>query len=149
MEHHGVNSGRAYEYAVDNGILRLEVELKRRELETLGWSNFNEFVRAWDMGNVHKLFGDYEKVLTTTQISNDSDFIDSLPLRLRVPAAAWLSGRDVRSLVSRATYFRIRRALLDYGIELNDERPPQLNVSVRQIVIEAVSAPDWYTEEAA
>lgn len=149
MEHHGVNSGRAYEYAVNNGIIRLELELKRRELDSVGWSDFNEFVRAWDMGNVHKLFADYEKVLTTTSISNDADFIESLPLRLRVPAAAWLSGRDVRALVSRATYFRIRRALLDYGIDLNDERPAQLTVAVRQIEIEAVSAPDWYTQEAA
>lgn len=149
MEHRGVNSGKAYEYAVNNGILRIELELKRREIDSLGWSDFNEFVRAWDMGNVHKLFGDYEKVLTTTQISNDADFLDALPHRLRVTASAWLSGRDVRALVSRATFFRYRRALLDYGIDLNDERPASLTVAIRQIEIEPVCAPDWYVAEAA
>lgn len=150
MEAHGVTSGAAYEYARDNGIIRLEVELKRRELDTLGWSSFDEFARAWDMGTVHKLFSDYEKILEVAKVANDSEFIDALPPRLRVIAAAWLSGREVKSLMNLTTFYRYRKKLLEYGIDINDERPAQIGVSVRQVEIQAVTAPDWYwTKEKA
>lgn len=149
MEAHGTNSGQAYEYARDNGIIRLELELKRRELDTLGWSNFDDFVKAWHMGNVHKLFADYEKVLKVEAIPNDADFLDALPQRLRVTAAAFLAGREVRSLVSRATFFRYRKALLEYGLDIADERPAQLSTVVRQVIIEPVAAPDWYWKDKA
>lgn len=149
MEAHGVNSGAAYEYARDNGIIRLELELKRRELSDLGWSDFAEFVKAWDMGKVHNLFADYEKILTVETISNDAEFIDALPQKLRVTAAAFLAGRDVRSMMNPRTFRRYRKALLDYGIDIADERPAQLNVSVRTVEITPVVAPEWYWKAAA
>ena len=148
MEAHGTNSGKAYEFARDNGVIRLELELKRRELHDLGWSDFNEFVKGWNMGTVHKLFKDYEKVLDVVNVTNDADFLDSLPFRLRVPAAAFLSGRDVRALMSRATFFRYRKALLDYGIDIADERPAQITTVVRQVEIVPLVAPDWYWKQA-
>jgi len=144
MEAHGTNSGAAYDYAVEHGIVRLELELKRRELADLGWSDFDAFVEAWDMGKVQQLFSDYEKVLQLGAISNHAEFLDSLPQRLRVTASAFLAGQDVRALMSRATFFRYRRALLDYGIDIADERPEQLNVAVRTVTLEPVTAPDWY-----
>jgi hypothetical protein len=149
MEAHGVNTGRSYEYARDNGIIRLELELKRRELSDLGWSDFAEFLKGWNMGQVHKLFADYEKVLSMSAIPNDADFIDSLPLKHRAIAAVFLSGRDVRSLCSRATFFRHRKALLDYGIDISDERPERLNTKVKTVEIHAVTAPEWYWKDAA
>ncbi|MDD2943642.1 MAG: phage/plasmid replication protein, II/X family [bacterium] len=149
MEAHGVTSGAAYEYARDNGIIRLEIELKRRELSDLGWSDFAEFLRAWDMGKVHNLFADYEKILTVEKISNDADFIDALPQKLRVTAAAFLAGRDVKSMMSRRSFFRYRKALLDYGIDISDERPAQLNITVRTVEVKAVTAPDWYWQKVA
>jgi II/X family phage/plasmid replication protein len=148
MESHGISSGRAYEYARDNGIIRLELELKRRELHDLGWSDFNEFLKGWEMGTVHKLFADYEKILEVTGVQNDADFLDSLPIRLRSIAALFLSGRDVRSCVSRATFFRYRKSLLDYGIDIADERPAMLQTLVRTVEIHPVSAPDWYWKAA-
>lgn len=148
MEAHGTTSGAAYEYARDNGIIRLEIELKRRELADLGWSDFAEFVKAWDMGKVHNLFADYEKILTVENISNDAEFIDALPQKLRVTAAAFLAGRDVKSMMSRASYFRYRKALLDYGIDIADERPAQLNIKIRTVEITPVSAPEWYWKAA-
>ena len=149
MEAHGTTNGKAYEYARDNGIIRLEIELKRRELADLGWSDYAEFVRAWDMGKVHNLFADYEKILTVEKISNDAEFIDALPQKLRVTAAAFLAGRDVKTMMSRASFFRYRKALLDYGIDIADERPAQLNVQVRTVEITPVTAPDWYWEKVA
>lgn len=149
MEAHGTNSGQAYEYARDKGIIRLEIELKQRELWELCWSEFSDFLKAWDMGQVHKLFSDYEKVLEVTKVNNDAAFIDSLPQRLRVVAATFLSGRDVRALMSRRTFFRYRKALLEYGIDLADERPAQIASTVREVEIIPVTVPDWYWKEVA
>lgn len=149
MEAHGTNSGKAYEYARDNGIIRLEVELKRRELHELGWNNYNEFIKAWDMGKVHQLFADYEKVMTVEKHSNDADFLEALPRKLQVVAAAFLSGRDVKSLVSRATFFRYRKALLEYGIDIADDSPAQIDVAVRHYEVQEVVAPEWYWKDAA
>lgn len=148
MEAHGVNSGRVYEYARDNGIIRLELELKRRELHTLGWSDFNDFLTGWEMGNVHKLFADYEKILTCNSVENESEFIDSLPMRLRPAAAIFMSGKDVRDYMSRASFFRYRKALLDYGIDISDELPSRIQVSVQKISIEPLIAPEWYWRAA-
>lgn len=149
MEAHGVNSGAAYEYARDNGIIRLELELKRRELSDLGWSDFAEFLKAWDMGKIHSLFRDYEKILTVEKMSNDADFIDALPQKLRVTAAAFLSGRDVRSMMKKTCFYKYRKALLDYGIDIADERPAQLNIKIRTVEITPVVAPEWYWKVAA
>jgi II/X family phage/plasmid replication protein len=149
MEAHGINSGAVYEYARDNGIIRLELELKRRELHDLGWFNFSDFMEAWHMGTVHKLFGDYEKVLEVKSVSNDLEFIDSLPKRLQVVASAFLSGRDVRSLMSRRTFFRYRKQLLEYGIDIADDRPAQITTTIRHINLEPLEAPEWYWKESA
>lgn len=148
MEAHGTNSGKAYEYARDNGIIRLEIELKRRELADLGWSDFNEFVRAWEMGTVHSLFKDYEKIMELQAVMNDAEFLDALPQRLRVTAAAFLAGREVKSLLSNGAFYRQRKALLDYGIDIADERPARLNVQVQTVLITPVVAPDWYWKAA-
>lgn len=148
MEAHGVNSGKVYEYARDNGIIRLELELKRRELHDLGWNDYAQFLKGWDMGNVHKLFADYEKIMNTTAISNDAEFLDALPVRLRPLASVFLSGNDVRALVSRATFFRYRKALLEYGIDIADERPTRLNVHVQTVEVVPVVAPEWYWRAA-
>lgn len=145
---HGCGEGRAFEYALKHGIVRMELELKRRELSDLGWSNFNEFLKAWDMGTVHQLFAEYEAIMQMKAISNDAEFLESLPQQLRVIAALFLEGRDVKSLVSRATFYRHRKALLEFGIDISDERPERINCQVRTINIEPVQAPDWYWKAA-
>ena len=61
-----------------------------------------------------------------------------------------LSRRDVRSLVSRRSFFRYRRALLEYGLDIYDERPARITAKIREeVVLVPVSAPDWYWKEAA
>lgn len=149
MEAHGTASGEAYEFAKAHGIVRVELELKRREIADLGWADFAVFCEAWKMGQVHLLFDDYSKMLNTNAVSGNAEFIDALPQRLRVVASAFLAGEDVKRIMSRASFYRYRRALLDYGIDIADERPARLNVQVRTIRLEPLVAPDWYWKAAA
>lgn len=148
MEAHGTNSGRAYEFAKERGIVRVELELKRRELHDLGWNIFSRFVQAWDNFAVQRLFNNYAiGLIQMTAINDNTAFIDSLPQRLRVIAQAHLAGCDVRDNFSRSAFYRYRRALLDYGLDIADERPARLDIKIRQIEITPVVAPDWYWEE--
>lgn len=41
-----------------------------------------------------------------------------VPQALQLYAYAWKDGRDVRSMTSRTTYFRVRKELLKYGIDV-------------------------------
>lgn len=149
MEAHGCVEGAAYEYAKAQGIVRVELELKRREIADLGWSNFAVFCEAWKMGQVHLLFDEYSKMLNVNAISGDGEFIDALPQRLRVVASAFLAGQDVKRIMSRASFYRYRRALLDYGIDIADERPARLNVQIRTVELKPLTAPAWYWKKVA
>lgn len=149
MEAHGTATGQAYEFAKANGIVRVELELKRREIADLGWADFGIFCEAWKMGQVHLLFDEYSKMLNVNAVSGNAEFIDALPQRLRVVASAFLAGEDVKRIMSRASFYRYRRALLDYGVDIADERPARLNVQVRTVQMQALTAPDWYWKAAA
>lgn len=148
MEAHGCNTGKVYEYARDNGIIRLEVELKQRELSDLGWSDFACFLEDWNMKKVHKLFGDYEQILEAGKQINHHEFINSLPQRLRMVADNFLAGLDVKSKMKRTSFYKYRRQLLEYGIDISDERPEQIKTVVRFVEIIPLVAPDWYWEES-
>lgn len=148
MESHGTNSGRAYDFAKERGIIRVELELKRRELHSLGWNIFSKFLQAWDSFLVQRLFNEYATgLIEMTAINDNEQFINSLPQRLRVLAQAHLAGCDVRDTLSRSAFYRYRRALLDYGLDLSDDRPARLNIKIRQVEITPVVVPDWYWEE--
>lgn len=75
-----------------------------------------------------------------------------LPWRLIGTASAWKQGKDVRSLISRSTWYRHRHQILErYGIDIAEPckvidlpLPPVKAVPVRQITISPVSVPDWY-----
>lgn len=150
MAAHGDTESEAYHYALRHGIVRCEIELKRRLLNDLGWSDYAEFLKGWDMGNVHKLFDEYSAPLMNSKgISSPAVFVDSLPQRLRPAASAFLAGLDVRTMYSRATLYRYRKALLEYGLDILDDSPAQITTIVREVVIQPVTAPDWYWKEAA
>jgi hypothetical protein len=147
-ERETMRNSEAYKYAFVNGIIRLEVKcakdfLKHRKLTYLG---------NWDMGTVTALFKEKSEILDRAHLSfaSDDELLESLPSRLRVHAAAWLQGVDVTKLMSRATLFRHAKALRGYGIDIAEPR----NVSVlrpkwKEITVQAVEAPDWYSLAAA
>lgn len=150
MAAHGDTESKAYQYALQHGIVRAELELKRRHLADLGWHDFSQFLRAWDMGTVHQLFDEYSTpYMQSKGITSPSVFVDSLPQRLRVVASAFLFGQDVRSMLSRRTFYRYRKALLDYGLDIADDSPAQISTIVRQVEIQPLTAPDWYWKEVA
>lgn len=142
-------ASQAYQHALANGIIRLEVKcakdfLKHRKLTYLG---------NWDMGTVTQLFEEKSEIMrrgTAIVAVEDEDVLALLPSRTRVHAAAWMAGIDVRKHMSERTFFRHAAVLRPYGIDIAEKR----NITVvrpkmREVYVQAVDAPSWYSLSAA
>jgi II/X family phage/plasmid replication protein len=94
-------------------------------------------IRTLDMSNNFKL-------------SDES--IDALPRKLRTYYKLWLHGEDLRLELSKPTYYRIRKQLRQYDIDISlvrDIDKPSDNVIplIRVLEAEPVGVPDWAYEQ--
>lgn len=135
----------AYKYALERGIIRVEVKcakefLKERQLTYLG---------NWDMAKVESIFRERTEVIERCKLDipeNEDALFEMIPKASRVHAVAWMSGIDVTSYMSRASFFRHAKVLREYGIDISEKR----NVSVirptlKTVEIKPLEAPDWYS----
>lgn len=146
MIKHGKSSD---EFVVDwcerNGIVRVEVELKRRLLQELGLDRFHAISDA----QLLEIYHDQTGLMRRVDRSDEPDILSLIPARYRMTAAAWLAGQDVGSMLSRATLFRHARVLRDYGIDIFQSRNiEQFPTRVRVVELEQVGVPDWYDLKA-
>lgn len=145
MQKHGGDEA-ATEWAEENGIVRVEVELKKRLLNDLGLSHCEDITQE----GLEALFAEQTEIFRRVDMSDEPDILASIPSRSRAIAAAWLAGQDVHSFMSRATLFRHAKVLRGFGIDImelrNIERFP---VRVRVVDLEPVVVPDWYDLRAA
>lgn len=92
-------------------------------------------------------------MLQNLQISDatmlDSDIIESLPTRYKLIYQSWRNGHDLRTILSRPTFYRHRRALLGYGVDIaikQDRQEEQAAnvVPIRVVLVgKPVTVPDW------
>lgn len=145
MRKHGGDES-AIRWAEEQGIVRVEVELKKRLLHDMG---LNRLVDVTD-DKLIQIFNEQTDVFRRVDMSDEPDIIANIPTRYRMTAAAWLSGADVRGMFSRATLFRHAKVLREYGLDIlevrNIERFP---VRVRVVDLVPVTVPDWYSLRAA
>ena len=78
--------------------------------------------------------------------------VDSLPRKLRTYYKLWLHGEDLRLELSKPTYYRIRKQLKEYDIDislLRDVDKPSDNVIplIRVLEAQPVGIPDWAYEQ--
>lgn len=98
------------------GILRVELtlrgmELKERELETMA---------AWDGDTAMRLWNEYVSRLEISEQSLEMPEM-KLPPRLYGIYEMWRRGVVLREAMSRASWYRARRELLEYGIDISGE----------------------------
>jgi len=125
----------------DNGIVRIEVELKNRLLSDLKMQRMENITDE----KLAAIYDEETSFLSRFDSSDEPDVLANIPARSRAYAAAWLGGQDLRQFVSRATLYRHAKVLAEYGLHIIEPR----NIStfptkVRVIELEAVEAPDWY-----
>jgi II/X family phage/plasmid replication protein len=128
------------------GLLRAEVrllglELKREELV---------YAYQWTDNAAMEL---HQRMLAGLEIAEASMLepaaLEALPLRLHAVYRLWSDGHDMRQLLTRRTFYRHRRSLLDHGIDIaiKQERtaPDLSNVVPLRVVLNAqpLDVPDW------
>lgn len=132
-----------YQFAKENGLLRVEVELKHRLLADMKMNDIEDITQA----KLEIYFRDVTKFLNNIEIDCQQRDISQLPLRSRVYASAWLAGQDMKGLLSNGTLYRQANILKPYGFDILTPRNiVNLPVKTRIIELTATKAPDWYIQ---
>nr|WP_026177270.1 phage/plasmid replication protein [Thiobacillus denitrificans] len=145
IKHGGGSDDELVSWLKNQGVVRVEIELKKRLLSELGLNDLANITDA----KLEELYEAQIEPFKRADCSGDDDILDAIPQKSRVYAAAWLAGQDMREMASRATLFRHAKVLRECGIDIlaprNIERFP---VKVRFIELEPLSVPDWYSLDA-
>jgi hypothetical protein len=142
MSAHGATKeDTAYQYCKDSGVVRVEIEIKKRLLSELGlndWANVSD-------EKLEQLFKDETEIFRTVDRSDEDDILEHIPNRHKAIAAAWLAGSDVRCLGSQSAIYRHAKALRECGLDILQPRNiEKFPVKVRVIDLQALDIPDWY-----
>ena len=129
--------------------LRLELVLCSKALREWGLSEpcnwtldkpkmlLLQVVRSLDMSNNFKL---------------SDEILNSLPRKLRTYYKLWLYGEDLRQDMSRPTFYRVRKQLKAYDIDIAlvrdiDKAADNVIPLIRVLEAEPVGIPDWAIEQ--
>lgn len=99
---------------VASGKLRVELVLRGMELKDMRLRT----VEGWSTVDPMRLLADF---LATLELPDQSPRLDvaALPRALRAPFMQWAQGDDLRALYPKRTFYRYRRALLEWSIDIS------------------------------
>ena len=133
------------EYA--DKALRIEAFIRQLELKRRGLN----LVSNWDIDTPTELLLECISKLELSDVYMlKDDVLDTLPPRLRLTYQAWLNGDDLKTVLSRPTFYRYRKQILQYGVDISSKSPKEKNNVIPLIrVLEAkpVGIPDWAYEK--
>lgn len=129
-----------FDYMLNAGIARHEIELKTRYLSQNNLWRFSQ----WGDGVEERIYALFNDVI------DGSAHVDSyleIPGRAGELAVAWRDGADLKKRLAQNTYYRYRRELLKYGIDIavpsnvTRLRSPS---RVEVITLSPAVVPEWY-----
>lgn len=121
------------------GLVRVEMTFKATKLHDMGC----HFLGGFDMKQIEMEFEQRCEVLT--RACADVDELSELPKALLSTYRMWQAGDDLTTKLSRATFYRHRRELLPYGVDIAiKSNVVPLKTRTRVIKLGPVSMPDWY-----
>lgn len=127
-----------FAYMHDSGIARHEIELKSRYLKQHNLWRFSKWVDGMEE-RIYALFND---------VIDGSAVVDSyleIPGRAGELAVAWRDGADLKKRLAQNTYYRYRRELLVFGIDIAVPcNVSRLRSRVEIITLAPAVRPDWY-----
>lgn len=148
LKRHPLPAGDQFDRVLEHarGLLRIEWTLRALWLKSHPLRL--DLVANWrhtDAAVLHRTLTDGLNISEAAM--TEPKALESLPPRLQATYLAWLDGHDVRAMFkSKETFYRYRRALLPYGVDLAVKRPGRdSNVIPLRIVLTGrpVDVPDW------
>lgn len=135
--------GGSLETYADNK-LRVELRLKQKELAKIGLCTG----KPWLSLDVWPLFKDYVGRVEMTEQSIRGEDLFEIPKFARATYELWSRGADVRQIFSIRKYYKDRKALLEFGIDISVPKPvdnENINVVPLKRVLELKPAgiPEW------
>lgn len=130
------------EYA--DPLLRIELTLRGKELKETNEQQAAKLTPAV----CRKKHAEYlERIEMSAQIAIPQAEFENIPHRLAGTYELWKSGHDLRSLLPKATFYRHRSQLLEYGVDITFARETT-DVSnvvplIRFVEAEPEPVPDW------
>lgn len=102
-----------------------------------------QYLGAINMNVLHADFATRKEVFTRANI--DQDELTDLPPKLLGVYRMWLSGDDLASKYQRRTFYRHRKALIPYGVDIAvRSNVRQFQPRTRVITLGPVTPPDFY-----
>lgn len=124
-------------------ILRAEVRLLGKELKKLNIEKAYQLTPE----KIQALYGEYmKKVILTEQYRIQDSVAMKLPPSLRQTYTLWVDGYSLIDMLSKSSFYRQRKLLLEYGIDISIARKKKVSNVVPLIrVLEAKPAqiPTW------
>lgn len=133
---------RVIEHCATRGVVRFEGTLRSNALTDMGAAFLGDYESGWAMGQLLRLFQEHTEVMQRAEKSTDD--LDDLPKHLRATARDYMAGMDVSRSLSRATFYRHRRELLHYGIDIAVRNVRPFTPRVRVIELRPAEIPSWY-----
>lgn len=126
-----------------DGAIRIELVLRSLELARLGLSNGRYWPNLW----VKQLWqSHWDKVEMTDQSILSDEAAATLPKALSRTYFMWKDGQDIRQRMSKASFYRHRAELKQYGIdiaELQNSDTDNVVPFVRRIEAKPMPVPNW------
>lgn len=141
IEREAMRQNPIYQWCLSNGVVRVEVKAAKDYLRDAGLT----WAGDWNMQKVINLFDERTEILN--RVKPDLEEFDpaNLPSGVRVTAAAWLRGEDVKRILNIRTFQRHAKVLREYGIDIAESRNlNSMPVRVKTIDLKAADVPDWY-----
>lgn len=129
---------KLYEFMKMAGVVRHEITLKSRYLKQ------NNLWRSsqWENNMQARIYAMFSDVV------EGKAFVDSfleIPGRAGELAVAWRDGADLKKRLSQPTFYRYRRELLKYNIDISVRSDvARLKIKVNVIDLSPLTVPAWY-----
>ncbi|MDC9547520.1 phage/plasmid replication protein, II/X family, partial [Pseudoalteromonas sp. CST4] len=135
--------GSSLESYADNK-LRVELRLRGKELSKIGLNVGTNWLQL----DTWPLFKDYVGRVEMTEQDIRSDKLFEIPKHARMTYELWSLGRDVRQFIGKTKYYKDRKALMEFGIDISVPKPvtdQNINVVPLKKVLELKPAgiPEW------
>lgn len=142
MKYHGCTDTRLIEHVKAVGLVRLEGTIRSNALTELGCAYLGDYEAGWSMPQLIRLFNESAEILSRAERKTDD--LDELPRPLRATARDYLAGMEMRQVLSRPTFYRQRKALLPYGIDIAMTNVAPFKPRVQVIELKPAARPNWY-----